>query len=41
LFEGNTDYTRGIIIGEAGEGEEIVYAEISKWIKIPKQPLLR
>ena len=42
LFKGDTDYTRGVVISEAGEGEEIVYAEISKWyIRIFEQPLLR
>ena len=30
LFEGHTDYTRGVVVSEAEEGEEIVYADISK-----------
>ena len=30
LPEGHTDYTRGVVLSEAEEGEEILYADISK-----------
>lgn len=28
LLEGDTDYTRGVVLSEAEEGEEILYADI-------------